>query len=126
MGVSVDTPVAEQACQVQGLSESQERTSICPLGFILRALCPGPSLLGAESGNGLSCLPQGLQQRVHTVFTVDANLLAGQVNVKLNFSQLGEALRDRIIPAFTGQVHGELVLLQNPESRAMGLSQDHR
>lgn len=43
-----------------------------------------PLLLGAKVGNSLSCFLQGLQQKVHAVLRVDANLLVGQVNVKLN------------------------------------------
>ena len=44
----------------------------------------GASLLGAEVGDSLSCFPQGLQQSVHAVLRVDADLFVGQVNVKLN------------------------------------------
>ena len=70
-------------------------------------LVPGvrPSLLAATVGNSLSCLPQSLQQSVHTVLRVDANLLFGQVNVKLNSSQLVELLTDDSRATFTGQVH---------------------
>lgn len=49
-------------------------------------LLDGASLLGAKVGDSLSCFPQGLQQSVHAVLRVDADLFVGQVNVKLNSS----------------------------------------
>ena len=69
-----------------------------------------PFLHGAKVGNSLSCFAQGLQQSVHTVLRVDADLLIGQVSVKLSSSQFVELPNDRIRATFTGHVHGELGL----------------
>lgn len=108
--VSAGTPITEQDCQVLDLSGRQERirvvsTLVHPAGWR-----PRPSLLGARVGNSLTCFPQGLQQSVYAVLRVDADLLVGQVNVKLNSSQLIDNLSDCIRAAFTGHVHRELVL----------------
>jgi hypothetical protein len=67
-------------------------------------------LLGTKVGNGLSCFVQCCQQGVHDVLRLDANLLVGQVDVKLNSSQLVEDSRDSIGAAFTGHLYGELML----------------
>lgn len=63
-----------------------------------------PWLLGAEVGNSLRCVPQGLQQSVHDVLGVDANL-AGQVSVKLGSCLLVERLTDCVRAAFTSHIH---------------------
>ena len=108
MRVSARTAISEQDCQAPVCLEGR-RSVACSLWSIL-AQGSGPSLLGAEVGNSLSCFLQGLQQNVHAVLRVDANLLVGQVNVKLNSSQLVEHPADRTGAAFTGHVHRELVL----------------
>ena len=108
MRVSTGIPVVEQDCQALHLSGRQ--ISILPTLVHPAGQGPEPSLLGAEVGNGLSCFPQGLQQSVHAVLRVNADLLVGQVNVKLNSSQLVEDPSDCVRAALTGHVHGELVL----------------
>lgn len=43
-----------------------------------------PSLFGADIGDSLPRFLQGLQQSIHAVLRVDANLLVGQVDLKLD------------------------------------------
>lgn len=80
------TPIVEQDCQVPDLPGRQERMGVLPTLVHTAGWGPRTSLPEAEIGNGLPYIPQGLQQSIHAVLRLDENLLAGQVDLKLNSS----------------------------------------
>lgn len=100
-----------RTARLQVYLEGRRGSSWCYLGLNQG---PRPSLFGANVGKGLSCLPLYLQQCVHAVLRVDANLLVGQVSIK----QLLRVVEDPghcIRSAFSGHVLRALELQQHWE-----------
>ena len=67
----------------------QERVSVLPPLVHFGTRGPGPHYLGPKYKSAFY-FPQGLQQNIGALLRVDANLLVGQANIKLNSSQVVE------------------------------------